>query len=74
MSTFAGYCGYCGKPVMHKTLFGTLHVCVTEVEQHLIDRRRQEAVLLQTRQQQLVIPDPRLRIQELLKAPIKADK
>lgn len=28
MSSFAGYCAGCGKPVMHKTLFGTLHVCI----------------------------------------------
>lgn len=28
MSSFAGYCGACGKHVMHKVLFGTLHVCV----------------------------------------------
>lgn len=32
MSSFAGYCGWCTKPVMHKTLFGTLHVCLTDEE------------------------------------------
>jgi hypothetical protein len=32
MSSFAGYCPDCGKPVMHKTLFGTLHLCLTPEE------------------------------------------
>lgn len=32
MSSFAGYCDWCGKPVMHKTFFGTLHLCLTDEE------------------------------------------
>lgn len=32
MSSFAGYCRDCGKPVMHKTLFGTLHLCLSPEE------------------------------------------
>lgn len=32
MSSFAGYCGWCRKPVMHKTFFGTLHLCLSDEE------------------------------------------
>ena len=43
MSSFAGYCNYCGKPVMHKTFFGTLHLCITPEEravQLLMEQKR----------------------------------
>lgn len=51
MSSFAGYCSNCGKPVMHKTLFGTLHLCLTEEEiqaKHARERQRVEAMTLTT--------------------------
>jgi hypothetical protein len=35
VSSFAGYCDWCGKPVMHKTLFGTLHLCLTDEEKQM---------------------------------------
>lgn len=42
MSSFAGYCGWCGKPVMHKTFFGTLHVCLTDEEkEELLTKHKQ---------------------------------
>lgn len=43
MSSYAGVCGWCGKDVMHKTLFGTLHLCLTQEEklQIMMARQRQ---------------------------------
>ena len=52
MSSFAGYCSWCSKPVMHKTLFGTLHLCLTEEERRVIALQSQ-----QRQQQQLVSPN-----------------
>jgi len=40
MSSLAGYCKYCSKPVMHKTLFGTLHFCLTEEERAVVDQQQ----------------------------------
>ena len=40
MSSFAGYCDWCGKPVMHKTLFGTLHLCLTDEEKQTVLQAR----------------------------------
>lgn len=48
MSSFAGYCNVCGKPVMHKTLFGTLHICLSPEE-----RQAKYAMEAQLRQQQM---------------------
>lgn len=42
MSSFAGYCNWCEKPVMHKTLFGTLHVCLSPEEKAYVLRQRQQ--------------------------------
>jgi hypothetical protein len=42
MSSFAGYCYWCEKPVMHKTLFGTLHLCLTDEEKALKVRLQQQ--------------------------------
>jgi hypothetical protein len=39
MSSFAGYCQDCDKPVMHKTLFGTIHVCLSPEERFLKNSR-----------------------------------
>lgn len=50
MSSFAGYCDWCSKPVMHKTLFGTLHVCITP-EEH-------QSVVAMRAQQQMVSTSP----------------
>jgi hypothetical protein len=39
MSSFAGYCQDCDKPVMHKTLFGTIHLCLSPEERFLKSSR-----------------------------------
>ena len=39
MSSYAGQCYYCKKHVMHKTLFGTLHVCLHPVERQIVDQQ-----------------------------------
>jgi hypothetical protein len=46
MSSYAGTCAYCGKHVMHKTLFGTLHICLAPEQRQAIDAQRR----LQTNQ------------------------
>lgn len=44
MSSFAGNCYWCGKPVMHKTFFGTLHLCLTAEEKEIASQIRQQQV------------------------------
>lgn len=46
MSSFAGYCGECGKPVMHKTLFGTLHVCISPDQHEAIQAMRAQEQMI----------------------------
>lgn len=35
-------CGYCGKMVRDKPIFGTLHVCMTDEEREEFDRRERD--------------------------------
>lgn len=51
MSSFAGYCRWCEKPVMHKTLFGTLHLCLTPEEKQ--EKIAYQAQLMQAQQQNI---------------------
>lgn len=42
MSSYAGRGFWCGKDVMHKTFFGTLHLCLTDEEKFEVVRQRQQ--------------------------------
>lgn len=35
-------CGYCGKWVKDKFIFGTLHICLTDEEKALVDQQYQK--------------------------------
>lgn len=57
MSSFAGYCPYCRKPVMHKTFFGTLHICLTSEERSAVDRQNRAMIA-----QQRAVKNPLLEL------------